>query len=52
MILEILFLANFSIVFFLAYKSMTEKTIDLFEDVSKKKWKIIANKFDTHRFYP
>lgn len=36
MYLEILFLANFSLVFFAAYKCMTEKTLDLFEDVSKK----------------
>jgi hypothetical protein len=39
MILEILFLVNFSIVFFLAYQCMTEKTTDLFEDVSKKEEK-------------
>ena len=36
MILEILFLANFSLVFFCAYKCATEKTLDLFKDVSKK----------------
>ena len=36
MILEILFLANFSLVFFAAYQCMTSKSVDLFEDVSKK----------------
>ena len=37
MLLEILFIANFSLVFFVAYKDLTSKGIDLFEDVSKKK---------------
>jgi len=36
MFLEILFIINFSFVFFFAYKCMTSKSIDLFEDVSKK----------------
>jgi len=36
MYLEILFLANFSLAFFVAYKCMTEKTLDMFEDISKK----------------
>ena len=36
MYLEIIFIANFSLVFFVAYKCMTEKTLDLFEDLSKK----------------
>jgi len=33
---DILLLLTFAPVFFFAYKSMTEKTLDLFEDVSKK----------------
>jgi len=36
MYLEILLISNFSLVFFVAYKCMTSKSIDLFEDVSKK----------------
>lgn len=36
MILELLFLANFSLAFFVAYKCITSKSINLFADVSKK----------------
>jgi len=36
---DILLLLTFAPVFFFAYKCMTEKTLDLFADVSKKKQK-------------
>lgn len=36
---DALLLLTFAPVFFFAYKSMTEKTLDLFADVSKKKEK-------------
>ena len=36
---DILLLLTFAPVFFVAYKSMTSKSVDLFEDVSKKEEK-------------
>lgn len=36
---DILLLLTFVPVFFVAYKSMTSKSVDLFEDVSKKEEK-------------
>jgi hypothetical protein len=36
---DILLLLTFTPVFFVAYKCMTSKSVDLFEDVSKKEEK-------------